>query len=36
MKLATKLGKSYEQSRDQAKIKTINLEIGNARFSLRK
>jgi hypothetical protein len=35
MKLATKLGKSYEQSRDQAKIKTINLEIGNARFSLR-
>jgi hypothetical protein len=35
MKLATKLGKSYEQSRDQAKLKTINLEIGNARFSLR-
>jgi hypothetical protein len=35
MKLSTKLGKSYEQSRDQAKLKTIHLEIGNAKFSLK-
>lgn len=35
MKLATKLGKSYEQSREQAKQKTIHLEIGNAKFSLK-
>ena len=35
MALASKLGKSYEKSRDQAKIKTIELEVGNARFNLR-
>jgi hypothetical protein len=35
MTFASKLGKSYEQSRDQAKLKTINLEIGNAKFSLK-
>jgi len=35
MKLSSKLGKSYEQNRDQAKLKTIHLEIGNAKFSLK-
>lgn len=35
MALATKLGKSYEKSREQAKVKTIQLEIGNAQFSLK-
>lgn len=35
MALASKLGKSYEKSRDQAKIKTIEIEVGNARFNLR-
>jgi hypothetical protein len=35
MKLATKLGKSYEKNREQAKVKTIQLEIGNAQFSLK-
>lgn len=35
MTLANKLGKSYEKNREQAKIKTITLEVGNARFDLR-
>jgi hypothetical protein len=35
MTLASKLGKSYEKNRDQAKIKTITLEIGDAKFDLR-
>lgn len=35
MALSNKLGKSYEKSREQVKIKTITLEIGNAVFDLK-
>lgn len=35
MTLANKLGKSYEKNREKAKIKTITLEIGNAKFDLK-
>ena len=35
MTLANKLGKSYEKNREKAKIKTISLEIGNAKFDLK-
>ena len=35
MALSSKLGKSYEKSRDQIKIKTISLEIGNGKFDLK-
>ena len=35
MTLASKLGKSYEKNRDKAKLKTITLEIGNAKFDLK-
>lgn len=35
MTLASKLGKSYEKNREKAKIKTISLEVGNAKFDLK-
>jgi hypothetical protein len=35
MSFANKLGKSYEMVRDQAKIKKIEIELGEVKFNLR-
>lgn len=35
MSFASKLGKSYEQVKDQAKIKKITIELGEVKFDLK-
>lgn len=35
MSFANKLGKSYEMVRDQAKLKKIEIELGDVKFSLK-
>ena len=34
-KLASKLGKQYDKVRDQSKIRTLNIKLGNAAFDLK-
>ena len=34
-KLAGKLGKQYDKVKDQAKIRTLNIKLGDAAFDLK-